>query len=231
MVVWSNRSLTLEGDSLFGRAAVPHECLRHHPPPLILLACTEAWQTRELEPALLGDGFRVVTTHDERDTLEQAHARQPHGILLDVGIAPPGFGLCRTLRTVVLATPIALLCPGHPTREHQHEAVKAGAWELRGAPLDTEDLLLRLAVYLEPKLELERVSEECLIDRISGLYNHRGLARRATELGALATRQGLALACVVFRPDEQLPTRAASDRLARTFRSVGRASDPDGRTR
>ena len=207
-----------------------HDILGYHPKPLILLASNEAWQIQELTSHLTAAGFRVVTAHNERETLDTAQSQRPHGIILDVGIAPPGYGLCRTLRTFSIATPIVLLHPRQPTRTDHLESVRAGAWELRGTPLDVEDLLARLATYVEAKLELDRVSEECLVDRVSGLYNHLGLARRAEELAALSARHGIALACVVFRPAEPLPSRAASDRLAHTFRSVGRASDAVGRT-
>jgi DNA-binding response OmpR family regulator len=206
------------------------DVLRHYPQPLILLASNEAWQVQELSDALTVAGFRVSVARNERETLDQTHSQRPHGILLDVGVAPPGYGLCRTLRTISIATPIVLMCPGRPTRDDHLEAMRAGAWELRGTPLDTELLLARLSAYIEAKLELDRVSEECLVDRVTGLYNHLGLAKRADELAALATRHGLALACVVFRPAEKLPSRAESDRLAQTFKSVGRASDAVGRT-
>lgn len=175
-------------------------------------------------------GFRIATAHDERETVEKAQHQRPHAIVLDVAVAPPGYALCRTLRSVSLGTPIVLMCPGQPARDDALEAVRAGAWDVRGTPLDIEDLVARLGAYVEPKLELDRLSEECLVDRVSGLYNHLGLAKRADELAALATRHGLALACMVFRPTEQVQSRAASDKLARTIKSVGRASDAVGRT-
>jgi PleD family two-component response regulator len=206
------------------------EILRHHPQPLVLLASQEAWLVQELASALMRSGFRVVTTNEEHDTVEKAQRHRPHAIVLDVGLAPPGYGLARTLRSVSLATPILLICPGQPSRANCLEALRAGAWELSGTPVDIEHFIARLGAYIEPKLELDRVSEECLVDRVSGLYNHLGLAKRADELAALATRHGLALACMVFRPAAQLPSRVASDRLALTFKSVGRASDAVGRT-
>lgn len=206
------------------------DIVHHHRQPLILLASKETWLTQEVKVSLFGAGFRVIVSHDERDTIEKAQSHRPHGIVLDVGVAPPGFGLCRALRSVSLATPIVLTCPGQPSRDDSIEALRAGAWEFRGTPLDTEMFVARLLAYIEPKLELERVSEECLVDRVSGLYNHLGLARRASELAALATRHGLALACMVFRPADELPSRSASDRLAQMFRSVGRTSDAVGRT-
>jgi ActR/RegA family two-component response regulator len=208
-----------------------NDILRHHPQPLVLAATPKKGSAPELTSALVGAGYRLVTAHDESETLDIAHRDRPHAIVLDVAVAPPGYGLCRTLRAASLATPIVLITSGHPTRTDILEAVHAGAWELRGTPLDTEELVARLGAYIEPKLELDRVSEECLVDRVSGLYNHLGLAKRADELAALATRHGLALACMVFRPDPaQLPSRAISDRLALLFKSVGRASDAVGRT-
>ena len=196
----------------------------------MLLASHDTALTQELERGLVSDGYHVVTAHTGRETVELARTQHPHGILLDVRIAPPGYELCRALHAVLLGTPIILLHHGSPTREEQFAAVGAGAWDLRGAPCDVADLLLRLAVYIEPRLELDRVSKESLMDGLTGVYNDQGLARRAAELSAIATRYGLALACVVFRPADQQPSRAAVDRLAVTFRSVGRASDAVGRT-
>jgi PleD family two-component response regulator len=197
---------------------------------LILLAGTEPWLTRELSPALADGGIRVLTANDERQASDIAQTQHPHAIILDVSLAPPGYGACQMLRTVALATPILLTCPGEITRADQIAALQAGAWDVFGTPLDIELVMLRIHAYVEPKLELDRVSHECLVDRVSGLYNPAGLGRRATELAALAARQGLTLTCAVFRPSVKLPSRAAGDRMAVAFRGVGRASDAIGRT-
>jgi len=211
---------------------MPSDCLRPHPhsQPLILLATKDAGRSRGLAGSLADAGFRVVTTHDERDTIEKAQTQRPHGIVVDVAVAPPGYELCRTLRSVSLGTPIVLTTSRPPTRDEKLEAVRAGAWDLCATPLDIEHFVARLGAYVEPKVELDRVSEECLIDGVSGLYNELGLARRAAELAALATRHGFALACVVFRPSDALATHMASDQLALTFKTVGRSSDAVGRT-
>jgi PleD family two-component response regulator len=200
------------------------------PHPQILLASPETMPMRELSNALKDSGCRVVTAHDERETLDFAHRRPLHAIILDARIAPPGHGICLTLHSVAFATPLLLLSTGEVTRAELVAALAAGAWDVLGFPLDIEQLLLRLHLYLEPKLELERVSEECLVDRVSGLYNAAGLARRAAELAAIATRTGLTLACAAFRPLEHPRSHAATDRLAQTFKSMGRASDAVGRT-
>jgi len=198
------------------------------PKPLVLLAGLEARQTEELSSALVQGGFRVVTAGNEREAAEAAQqADQPHAILLDARL---GFAVCLKLHTLALATPILLICPAALTRSEQLAALRAGAWEILAAPLDIDELLLQLAVFVAPKLELDRVSEERLLDRVSGLYTPSGLARRASELAALATRHGLTLACAVFQPAQPSPTGADDDRMAAALRSAGRTSDAVGRS-
>ena len=201
-----------------------------HPKPLVLVATANRALRQELTDALNTQGFRISSAHDEAEILQHAHATPPDAFVIEAAIAPLGHSIYRTLRTFSVTTPIVLLIAGRVTRTQEHDAFRAGAWAVLGTPFDRDALLLRLAVFIEPKRELERVSEECLVDRVSGLYTPSGLTRRATELAALATRQGLALACAVFRPAAQLPNHSATDRFALAFRSVGRISDALGRT-
>jgi PleD family two-component response regulator len=201
--------------------------------PLVLLASTERSQLRTIEPVLAAGGYHVTPAHDEGSLVEQAQSARPHAIVFDVDLAPPGFGLARTLRTdpaVSLATPIILTRPGRPTRSHQREAWRAGAWDLQEEPFDPDEFMMRLDVFVKARMEVDRIAGECLVDRTSGLYNPEGLARRAGEQAALATRHGLALACAVFRPTGVLPHATAADRLALAFRAAGRTSDAIGRT-
>ena len=202
------------------------------PPPLILLANSDEIFRRALESVLTHGGYRVIPAQSADGALAQARSRRPDGIILDLSLGRPhDFALCRALRaepTVSLATPIILTARGRVNREQQLDALRAGAWELRGDPLDLEELLLRLAVYVEGKREVERVGIEGLVDRASGLYNAAGMARRAQELAALTARQGLALACAVFRP--AVADGVDGDRLARAFKEAGRISDAIGRT-
>jgi PleD family two-component response regulator len=207
---------------------MPNSRRAPHPKPLVLVAAKNRWQRQELSDAFARHGFRVSAVEDEAELLEQTHIHPPDAFVLSTDIG--GLPLCSTLHTFSVATPVVLIAPGTVTRTQEHDALRAGAWAVIGTPIDTAGLLLRLDVFVQPKRELERVSEECLVDRVSGLYNPAGLTRRAAELAALATRQGLALACAVFRPLAHLPNPSAGDRLALAFRSVGRISDALGRT-
>src|SRR6266576_2826739 len=204
--------------------------------PLVLLANADKWLTESLESVLTQSGYRVMTTAKRQQVVELARRHMPDGILLDMGLdqrAGDNMALCRALRAdtaISHATPIILMTAGPALRAQQLEALRAGAWELRGDPLDMEELILRLGVYVQGKLEVDRLGAEGLVDRASGLYNDAGLNRRSEEIAAFTARQGLPLACVVFQPDDDALSAGAADRLAQAFRQAGRISDAVGRT-
>ena len=209
---------------------MPHRVMATRSQPLVLLAGLAAEQTQDLTNALVRGGFRVLTAGDARQAADVAQTHNPHAVLLSAELAGTDYAACRVLHTMALATPIVVLSPGIVTASEHLAAFRAGAWDVLNAPADLNELVLRLDLYVEPKLELDRVSEERLLDRANGLYTAGGLARRAIELAALATRHGLTLACAVFRAAEPLPTRTTDDWMATALRRAGRASDAIGRT-
>ena len=107
--------------------------------------------------------------------------------------------------------------------------------DIQGLPRDHA----RFGTYLRAKREVDRVREESLLDQATGLYNMRGLARRAREIGAEAYRQRNPLACVAFSTDaealasdnrimDELAQRIA-EHLSEICRRAGRISDAIGR--
>jgi DNA-binding response OmpR family regulator len=208
--------------------------------PVVLLAISGKWLAESLETVLTQARYRVVVATTRQQIVEQVRRHHPDGILLELGLdrhSTDVFSLCRALRAdpaVSHATPIVLLTAGPALRAQQIESLRAGAWELRGDPLDIEELVLRLAVYVRGKLEIDRRGVDGMLDRVSGLYNEAGLARRSEELAALTARHGMGLACAVFRPSDAAGggtlTESAADRLAVAFKRAGRVSDAVGRT-
>jgi len=93
----------------------------------------------------------------------------------------------------------------------------------------------KLRTFLEAKRHADRVRRESLIDEVTGLYNARGLERRAREVSSDASRQRQPLACVVFgmQVDGLADALDAAADLARqisgTFQRVGRTADVVGR--
>jgi CheY-like chemotaxis protein len=204
--------------------------------PLVLLANSDKWLTESLESVLTQSGYRVIVTAKRQQVLELARRQLPDAVLLDMALdqrVTDNLALCRALRAdpvISRATPIIITTAGPALRAQQLEALRAGAWELRGDPLDVEEMVLRLGVYVQGKLEVDRLGAQGLVDRASGLYNGEGIARRSAELAALTARQGLPLACAVFQPADGVLTVGGTDRLAQAFQRAGRISDAVGRT-
>ncbi|HEU4524372.1 MAG TPA: response regulator [Gemmatimonadales bacterium] len=208
--------------------------------PLVLIANDQEWSARSLESILGPNGYAVVRAYTGQQALERARTSQPDLIILDAQMPDMhGFEVCRALRAdprFSATTPIVITTSGPSGRTQRLEAYRAGAWEFLGQPLDGEALLLKLNTYLESKQEVDGLREENLLDTGTGLYNMRGLSRRAREIGAEAFRRRDPVACVVFAPDlddrEETPedeARRMSDQVALLFRQAGRASDAIGR--
>jgi diguanylate cyclase (GGDEF)-like protein len=209
--------------------------------PLVLIANDQEWSARSLESILGPNGYAVVRAYTGQQALERARTSQPDLIILDAQMPDMhGFEVCRALRAdprFSATTPIVITTSGPSGRTQRLEAYRAGAWEFLGQPLDGEALLLKLNTFLESKREVDGLREENLLDPGTGLYNMRGLSRRAREIGAEAFRRRDPVACVVFAPDieegeEETPeeeARRMSDQVALLFRQAGRASDAIGR--
>jgi len=213
----------------------------HGRPPLVLIANAQEWSARSLETVLGPAGFAVLRAYTDRNALERARSARPDVIILDQHLPDRGgIEVCRELRAdpqVTPSTPIILSTSGPTTRQQRLEALRAGASEFIGQPLDGEEFTLRLQSHVRAKFDADRARDESMVDSETGLYNMRGLARRARELGAQAFRQKTALGCVVFSPDMSEGTAAPAEEvilhamqlLAKALKSTGRVSDAIGR--
>lgn len=203
-------------------------------PPLVLIANDQEWSARSLESILAPNGYAVLRAYTGQQALERARTARPDLVILDAQMPDlHGVEVCRQLRAdprFSATTPVLITTAGPSGRAQRLEAYQAGAWEFLGQPLDGESLLLKIRTFLDAKLEADRFREDTLLDQQSGLYNMRGLSRRAREIGAEVFRRHQPLACVVFAAD--LPPDAASDladRISTMLREQGRTSDAIGR--
>lgn len=211
-------------------------------PPLALIATGEEWSARALESILAPAGYAILRAYRAVEALDRARSAEPDLVLLDFSLPDQsGIEVCRRLRQdprISAGTPILITSSGPATRERRLAALRAGAWQFLGAPLDPEELLLKLELYVRARRELDRATQGALVDAASGLYNARGILRRGRELRSEAYRHRRPLAYVLFAPvltdnQERSATekrwRAAGDQLAATFKRVGRLSDAVGR--
>ncbi len=208
--------------------------------PLVLIANDQEWSARSLESILGPSGYSVVRAYTGQQALERARTTRPDLIILDAQMPDVhGFEVCRLLRAdprFSSTTPIIITTSGPSGRTQRLEAYRAGAWEFLGQPLDGEALLLKLATFLQCKVEADALRDESLVDPGTGLYNMRGLARRAHEIGADAFRRRDPLACVVFSPESEGPgeppdeeVQRIAEQVGQLFKRVGRSSDAIGR--
>jgi PleD family two-component response regulator len=202
----------------------------------VLIVNDQEWSTRSLESILAPSGYAVLRAYTGSKGLERALAARPDVIL--VGAALPdmdGLELCRAMRDdprITPSTPIIVTTTGRPGRNERLAALRAGAWDYLGQPLDAEELLLRFEGFVRAKHDADRAREEGLLDDLTGLYSVQGLSRRARELGSQAYRQNAAFACVVFRaegPDHEPTLEQVVREFADRLRSMGRMSDAIGR--
>ena len=205
--------------------------------PVVLLASAHEWSFRAIETALAPSGYAIVRAHTGRDALERARVALPDIIIVDADlIDPDGLTVCHVLRTapsVTRSTPILLVTPSPTPRQRRLRAIRAGASECISLPIDAEEFALRLDALVAAKRDADVAREQGLVDDATGLYNARGLTRRALELGSHAYRRGSALACVVFAPEVGAGAAASAasvvERVAKALGAASRASDAAAR--
>ena len=212
-------------------------------PPLVLIANDQEWAARSLDSLLGPKGFAVVRAHTGHQALEMARTTRPDAILLDAQLSDiGGLELCRAIRDdphVSGATPVIVISHNPGGRSERLEAFSAGAWDFCTQPLDGEALVLKLSTFVRGKREADALRDESLLDEATGLYNMRGLARRAQEIGAEATRLGHALTCVAFATTadpaqagdgtSDVEVRRVAEHVGMICRQQGRLSDAIGR--
>jgi diguanylate cyclase (GGDEF)-like protein len=218
---------------------MPESAERTHP-PLVLIANDQEWASRAIESILGPAGYAVLRAYTAEDALSRARSSQPDVLVLDARLpGMDGLEVCRALRSdprITPSTPIIVTSSAPATRAQRLDALRAGACEFFGQPLDGEEFMLRLGFYVRAKFDADQAREAGIIDPPTGFYNMRGLARRARELGSAAFRNKAALGCVVIAPetpegtaDAENVIRAAVEKLAELLQHSGRVSDAIGR--
>jgi two-component system cell cycle response regulator len=221
---------------------MPASTNRPSRPPLVLIANDQEWSARSLESVLGPRGYAALRVATADRALEIARMAQPDAIILDMALPDVGGRVvCERLRQeprLPLNLPIICTTSAIASRREKLDAYAAGAWDLCAEPLDAEVLLLKLDAFIQAKLASDRIREETLVDDETGLYNARGLARRAREIGGEAIRRSDAVACVVFSAErESLLTdgdpadadRAIAETVSRVCQVNSRLSDAVGR--
>lgn len=211
-------------------------------PAELLIASKQEWTSRSLASILAPHGYMVRMTYTRAQALARIRRDPPDAVIIDEELPDAdGFALSRELYDdglITSSTPVFLTVTRSPTRRDRLAALDAGAWACLGEPLDAEELVASLGVFVLAKLDADQARSNGLIDEMTGVYNVRGLTQRAQELGAQATRRHLALGCVLIAPDTEPAAGpeggpdaplALLRRIAAALRGATRHSDAIGR--
>lgn len=184
----------------------------------LLIASTHEWTSQSLASILAPRGYVVGKSYNRAQTLKRVRTNPPDALIIDEHLPDAdGYALCRELmeeNLIVPSTPIFLAFSRSPTRRDRIAALQAGAWACLGEPVDAEELIAMLDVFVPAKLDADQARSQGLIDEATGVYNMRGLVRRAEELAASATRRHVAMGCVLLAPEIETTNGTESGRGA-----------------
>jgi two-component system, cell cycle response regulator len=182
----------------------------------LLIASTHEWTSQSLASILAPHGYVVGKSYNRAQTLKRVRNNPPDALIIDEHLPDAdGYALCRELmeeNLIVPSTPVFLAFSRSPTRRDRIAALQAGAWACLGEPVDAEELMAMLDVFVPAKLDADQARSQGLIDEATGVYNVRGLVRRAEELAASATRRHAAMGCVLLAPEIEAPNGTESGR-------------------
>jgi diguanylate cyclase (GGDEF)-like protein len=162
------------------------------------------WNARAIETIFDPELFVTLRARTANQAAQLARAARPDMVVLLGDPDEPAFlDACRSLlREAVFSPscPIIVLAPHPTTRQGRLQFQRLGAWFVVDEPVDGESVAILGERLLSSRREVQRIEELVLIDEITGLYNERGLMRRATELGARAGRLHEPFAAIAVRP-------------------------------
>jgi PleD family two-component response regulator len=199
--------------------------------PLILLASADDISAHSLESAMTAAGYGVLRASNGWSALEQHRRSHPHAVVIAAELDDGGgLELCRKLQhheDPADNAPVFITQTTPATRAQRLEALRAGADQLWGHPVDVDEFVLRLAAQLRAKFAADEAREDSLVETRTSLWNTRGLLRRAEEVVAAAARdqQPVAVAIVDLQGVQQSADWDLGDRLAACIRRSARSSD------
>jgi PleD family two-component response regulator len=211
------------------RSAAPDEANR------LLVVSSEHWWARSIQSIFEPYSYEIFAASDGERAVQHLGVSKPEAVIIhtrtDSGEA---IRLVKNLRETGLRLehPVILVSEEPLRREDRLDAFRAGVWDCLSAPLNGEELLLKMESYMAASRVATRVRQQVLLDEASGLYNAQGMLRWARELGNAARRYNRALGCAVFSPVEGAPGAGArgSARGEESPRAIAARLTAQGRT-
>ncbi len=208
--------------------------------PSVLIMDEHEWSGRALESVLAGSEWTVQRVNSGCAGLTKVREQEQDLVFISDRL-PDGkaFEFCRALKddpSFSATIPVIVTSLERQSRRQRLAVLEAGAWEVLTHPLDAEEIVCKLRTYGRAKSEIDRLTGDCLVDQLTGLYSRRGLERRALEMSSVARRTHQGLACVAMagspsHDEDWDAMAAAAKRAAEALKLALRASDAVGRLR
>lgn len=119
---------------------------------------------QSLDSVLGPGGHEVLAASSGKSAIEMLSRVRPDALIVHDSLRDmSALALCGSLRatgTIGGATPVILITSGPCTREERLNALRAGAWDCYGFPVDPETLLLKVRIYANARMEAEQAREE-----------------------------------------------------------------------
>jgi CheY-like chemotaxis protein len=207
--------------------------------PIAVVVNKEDWLARSIEAVLVEHGYVVHRSGSAEEALRLLATTRADAIILDRYLPDSdGAVLCRQLREnprVGPSVPIAITSMVPLSAAERAELFRCGAWDLWGPLLEPEVFATKLDTFVSAKLAAEVPSSENL-DVRTGLLSGQALVEKAREVGEVAKRLRVPLACIAIAPATGTQLRPESEPADDLFRNIaeiwvahGRSADWVGR--
>jgi DNA-binding response OmpR family regulator len=151
------------------------------PGPRVLVIEDEASMRTVLRDVLESEDFRVFTSADGDDGLEQAIKEKPDLILLDVMLPKlDGFALCAELRSLGIETPVLMLTAKGQV-EDRVSGLDSGADDYLVKPFSSAELLARARALLRRSRRPYRLAKACHLGEV-----HMDFAKQTARRGRVS---------------------------------------------
>ena len=216
---------------------------RRRPPRTVLVADDSATVRAVVAAQLAGAGYRVLEAADGREAVDAVHREDVDVVLLDVEMPVlDGWHVLRTLKAEPETEDVAVLfLTGRGGSADVVQALELGAVDFVRKPIQSDELLARVAVAVRTKQQHERLRHRAdrfeaqgRTDALTGLPNRRHAEGHLTEALAAAAGEGRSLAVLLvdvdrFKAVNDVHGHAAGDTalvaVAECLRSAVRGAD------
>ncbi|MEA2735889.1 MAG: hypothetical protein QOE14_2340 [Humisphaera sp.] len=170
----------------------------------VILLIDDSPSIHQIVKVHLSPRFEIVSAYDGKTGLTAAGKKMPDLILLDVEMpALRGYEVCRQLKAnrVTRSIPVVFVTAAN-TVEERIQGLDAGACDYISKPFEPAELGARIRAALRAHRALDEMSQNAMVDELTGLFDRRYFETLLDTALATARRTGRPLGCVLVDVDQ-----------------------------